>query len=133
MEIRELIFKSFNTALGCSLVGQLWGVDAGVGFCFGLISFPITEVSSTLLRTTSHTYTLTPNGEAQESTLDLIRSVVIPMFLGSLAAWGTLAVAGFPLSFTSCLILTAGDLIWNIFTDAWKDWVRAAYGYGPDA
>jgi hypothetical protein len=127
MELQGLFFASFQTALGASVAGHFCGVGEGVGFFFGLVSYPIADVSSILLRPASRVYTLTPNGGVHESTLDSIRSIALPVFLGSLAAWGTLAMAGFPLSFTSILILTAGGLIWDIFMNECKDKVKTAY------
>lgn len=130
MKIHELILLSFKAGAGSSLVGHFCGAGAGVGFFFGLISYPVAELTSTLSRP-SH-FTIGPSGRIEESTLDLVRSVILPMFLGQIAAWATLTIVGFPLSFVSCLVLTAGSLAWDIFMDSYKDCVRKAFGYGPD-
>ncbi len=133
MKIDGLITETLGAGFGASLVGHYWGVGGGVGLVFGWISHPIMDQASILLRSRNPRYIMDARGRIQESTLDMIRSVVLPIFLGQIVAWAALAIAGFPLSATSCLVLTAGSIAWNILTDTFADCSRSALGYGPDA
>lgn len=133
MKIDGVLTRTIGAGFGASLVGHYWGVGGGVGWVFGLISHPIMDQASILLRSKNPRYNMDARGRIQESTLDMIRSVVLPFFLGQIVAWTALAIAGFPLSVTSCLVLTAGSVAWNTFADTLDYYSRSVLDYGPDA
>jgi hypothetical protein len=133
MKMSELIPRTMGAATGGMVVGHLWGTGGDVGFAFCLISYPITELLSYSLRPKYTRIQLDSNGIIHDSTADMIQSVVLPMFLGQLAAWAALVAFGVSLSITSCIVLTAGTMAWNILMDEYESCTRRSLGYGPNA